>query len=348
VIEVLRPGLCDLVMDDGRHACEHLGVPVGGAADRLALTAANRLVGNPDTAAGLEITMSGPTLVFPEGGVVALTGARFAATRSSGAALAWNETLILACGEQLLLGHVQAGCRCWLAVRGGLAVPEVMGSRSTFLPSGFGGKAGRALRAGDVLVCGEQGGEACWLCYKPHAPDRMSPLRVIPGPQAGRFTDAGLAAFFTGAYRVDSTSDRRGLRLMGVPVAASGGGEPPSQAVLPGAVQIPPDGQPIVLGWDGPVTGGYPVIAGVIAADLGRLAQLLPGDPVRFVTETPEAAQAEWRARWAAMECGLMECRRSGRGKCNAQARGQGTEKGALSTGFCPPDSVPCPLTRQT
>jgi biotin-dependent carboxylase-like uncharacterized protein len=348
VIEVLRPGLCDLVMDDGRHAFAHLGVPVGGAADRLALTAANRLVGNPDMAAGLEITLSGPTLVFPEGGVVALTGARFAASRSSEAALDWNETLILARGEHLSLGHAQTGCRCWLAVRGGLAVPRIMGSRSTFLPSGFGGKEGRTLRAGDVLVCGVQGGEACLLRYKPHALDLMSPLRVIPGPQTGHFTDVGLAAFFAGPYRVDSASDRRGLRLMGVPVAALDGGELPSQGVLPGAVQIPPDGQPIVLGWDGPVTGGYPVIAGVIAADLGRLAQLLPGDSVRFVTETPEAAQAEWRARWAVLECETGD-RGQGTGDRGQGTgdRGQGTEACAARLFFCLLSSVICPLNRQ-
>jgi allophanate hydrolase subunit 2 len=142
MIEVLRAGLCDLVMDQGRFGYGALGVPVGGAADPAALAAANRLVGNAAGLAGLEITLAGPVLRFPAGGMVALTGARFAATRSSGAKVAWNQTLVLAAGETLTLERVEAGCRCWLAVGGGLAVPLVMDSRSTFLPAGFGCKRG--------------------------------------------------------------------------------------------------------------------------------------------------------------------------------------------------------------
>jgi allophanate hydrolase subunit 2 len=120
---------------------------------------------------------------------------------------------------------------------------------------------------------------------------------VVTGPQAGLFDDAGLAAFFAGTYRVDPTSDRRGLRLAG-PAVTHGRIELPSQGVLPGAIQVPPDGRPIILGWDGPVTGGYPVIAGVIAADMPRLAQLRPGDAVRFMTIELEAARARALAPW--------------------------------------------------
>ena len=292
MIEVVRAGLLDLVMDAGRIGYAHLGVPVGGAADRCALAAANRLVGNPDTAAGLELILAGPVLAFPDGGVVALIGAPFAATRTSGVPVVWNKTLILAREEVLALGRVESGCRCWLAVRGGLALPKVMGSISTFLPGGFGGLAGRALRAGDRLPCGQAEGGARMRRQRPAPLDPAAPLRVIAGPQAAQFGDAALAAFFAGTWRVDGASDRRGLRLTGARVAQDGGGEMPSQAVLPGVVQIPPDGQPLVLGWDGPVTGGYPVIAGVISADLARLAQLKPGDSVRFETAGVEAARA--------------------------------------------------------
>jgi len=154
MIEVLRAGLCDLVMDQGRFGYGALGVPVGGAADPAALAAANRLVGNGTDAAGLEISLAGPVLRFPAGGVVALSGARFAASRSSSATVAWNQTWVLAAGETLALERAEAGSRCWLAVGGGLAVPQVMGSRSTFLPAGFGGFQGRALQAGDVLATG--------------------------------------------------------------------------------------------------------------------------------------------------------------------------------------------------
>ena len=301
MIEVLRPGLCDLVMDLGRPGRGALGVPAGGAADPAALAAANRLVGNDASAAGLEISLSGPRLQFPLGGVAALTGARFAASRSSGAPVAWNETLVLAAGEALTLDRPEAGCRCWLALRGGLVVPQVMGSRSTFLPSGFGGHCGRPLQAGDVLRCGTPAEDMRLLRASPPTGEADGSLRVVAGPQAGQFDDAGLAAFFGSAYRVDSASDRRGLRLTGAPVSHRRA-EQPSQGVLPGAIQVPPDAQPIILGWDGPVTGGYPVIAGVISADMPRLAQLKPGDAIRFVTIEVEAARALAALSWEIKE----------------------------------------------
>lgn len=297
MIEVLSAGLCDLVMDQGRSGRGALGVPVGGAADSSALGAANRLVGNDAAVAGLEITLKGPSLRFPRGGVVALAGARFAATRSSGTAVGWGETLVLAAGETLNLEQVETGCRCWLALRGGLAVPPVMGSRSTFLPAGFGGYRGRALRAGDVLASGAQVGAVRLLRARVPFIERDEPLRVVAGPQVGLFEDAGLLAFFTGNYRVAAASDRRGLRLDG-PAVSYARAEVPSQGVLPGAVQVPPDGRPIVLGWDGPVTGGYPVIAGVIAADMAKLAQLRPGDAVRFATIELERARALATEQW--------------------------------------------------
>lgn len=296
VIAVRRAGMCDLVVDLGRPGFAHLGVPRGGAADPWAMEAANRLVGNEVAAAGLEIIGAGPALQFQSGGVAALTGARFAASRDNGAAVSWNETLVLHAGETLDLGQALEGFRCWLALRGGLAVPQVMGSRSTFLPAGFGGQQGRALRAGDTLTLGPAAGELRRLRARSPFTGR-SCLRVVTGPEAGRFDDAGLAAFFAGTYRVEAASDRRGLRLSGAAVI-NARTDMRSQGVLPGAVQVPPDGQPIILGWDGPVTGGYPVIAGVITADWPRLAQLKPGDEVCFATVEPEAAQALAATDW--------------------------------------------------
>lgn len=303
MIEVLRAGMCDLVMDQGRPGWGALGVPVGGAADPSALAAANCLVGNDATAAGLEITLSGPALRFPAGGVVALTGARFAAARSSGARVAWNETLVLMAGETLTLGQAKDGCRCWLALGGGLALAPVMGSRSTFLPAGFGGQAGRPLQAGDALPCGAAAGEARLLRAHPPSHEAAVCLRVLAGPQTGFFDDAGLTAFFDARYRVGPASDRRGLRLTG-PAVTHTRVELPSQGVLPGVVQVPPDGQPIILGWDGPVTGGYPVIAGVIAADWPLLAQLKPGDAVGFTTVEADEARALAADRWKIKEIG--------------------------------------------
>ena len=297
VVEILRAGLCDLVVDQGRTGYEHLGVPRGGAADPAALAVANRLVGNDATAAGLELAYSGPALRFPQGGTAAISGACFTATRSSGSGVRWNETLVLEPGEILDLGAVREGCRCWLAIRGGLEVPVMMESRSTFLPAGFGGLEGRALRRGDVLRLGEVvAAQRLLRAISPADPNDNS-LRVVAGPQASLFDDAGLAAFFSEPFRVASASDRRGLRLNGTALSRAGT-ELPSQGVLPGAVQVPPNGHPIILGWDGPVTGGYPVIAGVIRADWPRLAQLRPGDEVRFVTVELEAARALAEAEW--------------------------------------------------
>lgn len=296
-IEVERAGLCDLVVDQGRPGYAHLGVPLGGAADPRALATANRLVGNDMTAAGLEISFSGPALRFPSGGVVALIGARFVAGRSSAAPVAWSETLVLNAGEVLDLGAATGGCRCWLAIRGGVDVPEVMGSKSTFLPSGFGGYQGRALRNGDTLPLGGAASPLRLLRAEPPAIFGRDCLRVVAGPQSGLFDDLGLAAFFSARYRVARASDRRGVRLTG-PALKPARLELPSQGVLPGAVQVPPDGLPIILGWDGPVTGGYPVIAGVIAADWPRMAQLKPGDEVCFATVELEAARALAQADW--------------------------------------------------
>jgi len=290
-IEVLRPGLCDLVMDGGRPGWAAQGVPAGGAADRKALAVANALVGNPSGAAGLEIVGRGPHLYFPRGGIIALTGAPFRAARAAGLSAGWNQTLVLAAGEILRLEQPERGYRCWLAVRGGLAVVPVLGSASTLSQAGWGGHQGRPLRTGDVLHTGEACGGVRLLRARQPAGLDAGDLRAVAGPQTDAFTDAGLAAFFGGCFRVDPASDRRGIRLAGPPIAGRGV-EQPTQGVLPGAIQVPPDGQPIILGWDGPVTGGYPVIATVIAADLARLAQLRPGVAVRFATVSVEAARA--------------------------------------------------------
>jgi allophanate hydrolase subunit 2 len=173
-----------------------------------------------------------------------------------------------------------------------------MGSRSTFLPGAFGGYLGRPLRSGDALAIGEGFGEMHLL--RASAPSRDAgdtPLRVVAGPQARQFGNDGLAAFFGGRFRVTAASDRRGLRLTG-PVVTHAAAELLSQGVLPGAVQVPPDGQPIILGWDGPVTGGYPVIAAVISADLPRMAQLRPGDSLGFSTIEIEVARSLASPRW--------------------------------------------------
>ena len=287
MIEVLRAGACDLVIDLGRPGWGAQGVPAGGAADPEALAAANALVGNALDAAGLEFAIVGPRLRFPRGATVALTGATARAT-CAGGAVPGSQTLVLGAGETLEIGPLVSGSRCWLAVAGGIDVEPVLGSASTFLPGGFGGCEGRRLRAGDTLAVKDA--EPDVRLRRAYAPPQTACLRVIPGPQLAYAEEAGIVAFFKSGYRV-TECDRRGIRLSG-PTVGMRGSDGRSQGVLPGAVQVPPDAQPIILGWDGPVTGGYPVIATVASADWAALAQLRAGDAVRFTTVDVEAARA--------------------------------------------------------
>jgi biotin-dependent carboxylase-like uncharacterized protein len=297
MIEVVRAGLLDLVMDLGRPGFRAQGVPAGGAADAPALTLANRLVGNADGAAGLELLLQGPVLCFPRGGRIALAGADMGA-RLDGVPVSMGQAREIPPGGTLELGLAEAGLRTYLAVAGEIQAPAVLGSRSTFLPGGFGGWQGRALRTGDLLPIGcpaamRTGGHA-------HAARASGGLRILPGPQLASFGDNALHALAEAAFCLSTDSNRLGLRLSG-PALDYAGGELLSQAVLPGTIQVPPDGQAIILGWDGPVTGGYPVIAGIVAADLHRLAQLRPGDKLDFQFITPGEARAAWHRHQASL-----------------------------------------------
>ena len=300
---VQAAGAFDVVQDLGRPGYAHLGVPQGGAADPGALIQGNRLVGNSLTSAGLEVTLKGPVLAFPEGAIVALTGADMGAVRDSGLAAPRYQTLWLHPGEVLRLGAARSGCRAYVAFAGGIATEPVLQSRATFVAGAFGGLGGRPLRAGDRLPLGPPSFPPPNARLPLPAPENVA--RVIPGPQGAAFDDAALLHFYGGEFCISPLSSRSGLRLDGPRLAAPGGGEGPSQALLPGAVQVPPDGRPIVLGWDGPVTGGYPVIAGVISADLPLLAQLAPGSRISFRAVTLEEARHAWRARLAQWEAPL-------------------------------------------
>jgi biotin-dependent carboxylase-like uncharacterized protein len=290
MIEVVRPGLLDLVMDLGRPGFRAQGVPEGGAADAAALVLANRLVGNVDQAAGLELLLRGPALRFPHGARLALAGAPMPA-RVDGQKVGVGQLIDVEPGGELELGMAETGLRTYLAVAGGIAVPPLMGSCATFLPGGFGGWQGRALKAGDVLPLGKAAAapRAGWVPARPP----QTEIRVLAGPQLGGFVDAAIKSLVTAEFVVIADANRLGLRLLG-PALEYEGTELASQAVLPGAIQVPPDGQAIILGWDGPVTGGYPVMGGVIAADLPLLAQARPGERLRFRFVTPEAARLAW------------------------------------------------------
>ncbi len=300
-LEVIEPGLLTTVQDLGRRGYERFGVPVAGAMDGYALRAANGLVGNPWDAAGLEMTLAGPTLQAAQSGLIAVTGADLG-LRVQGRKMPLWTALYVRRGWRISFDGRRGGCRAYLAVAGGIAVPPIMGSRATYLRGGFGGYQGRALRAGDVLPVGEP---ACSpvdragvrLADDIRPPYSDAPLvEVVLGPQDDRFTKEGIATFLASEYTVGATSDRMGYRLEGPAIAHKTGADIVSDGIVLGAVQVPANGQPIVMMVDRQTTGGYTKIATVVSADIPLLAQCLPGGSrVRFRATTVEAAQARYR-----------------------------------------------------
>jgi biotin-dependent carboxylase-like uncharacterized protein len=283
-IEVVEPGPLTSVQDAvGRDRWRHLGVPQGGATDPWSARFANRLVGNPDDAAVLEMTMAGAALRFAAPATIALVGRLDA--HVDGLPLPPLIARAVRAGAMLKVGSGD-GARAWLAVRGGIEVPAVLGSRSTDLRSGFGGVEGRPLRAGDRVRVGRASDGHAGRWVGRHA--KEAPVRVVEGLHPGD----GLAELLAGEYRAGLDADRSGVRLDGPPLP---GGEVPSVGLPVGAIQVPPDGRPIVMLADRPVTGGYRVPAVVVTADIGRIAQLRPGDPVRFVRVSLDEARAAWR-----------------------------------------------------
>jgi biotin-dependent carboxylase-like uncharacterized protein len=275
-IVVRAPGLLTTVQDLGRFGYGPLGVSPCGAADPVALRLGNRLLGNADSAPALEMTLLGGTFHFPEGAIVAVTGSDF------GVPL-WASQELAPC-QTLVFGPTRSGARCYLCVRGGLAVPLFLGSASTQFAAGI----GKPLRAGDVLAIADStaGFRPCAVADPPIL---RKVLRVTAGPQADWF-----AADLSGAeYRVTEDSNRTGLRLEGPPLGQLEPGRTMiTEGVSLGAVQVPPGGQPILLFVDQQTTGGYPKIANVIAADLASVGQLRPRDTVRFEPVSPADARA--------------------------------------------------------
>jgi antagonist of KipI len=292
-IEVFEPGLLTSVQDAvGRRAWRHLGVPAGGAADPWAARLANRLVGNADAAPVLEMTLLGPTLRCDAPVLVALAG-RLEATVDGLPWPAFTSRRVRA-GSVVRVADGE-DARGYLAVGGGLVVEAVLGSASTDLRTGFGGIDGRALGEGDRLRTVEPG-TAVPLRWTGELP--TGPIRIVDGPHADRTSPNAITGR---AWHVSPRSDRTGVRLDGPPVRA-GGDEVPSIGLPAGAIQLPPDGQPIVALADRPVTGGYPVPAVVIGADIGRVARLRPGDELRFASVSLEAARQALRKAEQALE----------------------------------------------
>ena len=284
---VVEPGALTTVQDAvGRRGWRHLGVPIGGAVDRWSARLANLLVGNAEGAALLELTLTGPTLAFTRPATVALVGDLDAT--ADGLPLPSGSARVLHPGSEVRVGGGREG-RAWLAVGGGIDVPVVLGSRSTDLRSGFGGLEGRPLRSGDRLIGAPRGPDPG---YRWTGSVMDGPIRVVPGPHEDRVPPGALAST---VWRIGGQADRTGVRLHGPPIEASGA-EVPSMGLPEGAIQLPPDGTPIVMLADRPVTGGYPVPWVVIGADVGRIARLRPGDPVTFATVSVEEARGAWLA----------------------------------------------------
>jgi len=282
-IEVIEPGAMTTVQDLGRPGHESSGVSPGGAVDRQALRIANLLVGNDAGAAALEICMSGPILKFHHETVVALAGASGKSQR-------------VAAGETVDFSKLPGGVRACLAVAGGLCVPSLLDSLATDLRAGFGGHCGRALQAGDRLAIGQAGEIPRCGAWHVGRPERLSEieLRFLPGVQQHWFTDEARRRFRTEAYQLTPRADRMGVRLAGVGLELNEPREMISQPVACGSVQVPPDGQPIVLLAERQTIGGYPQIGQVISVDLPRLARAWPGTAVRFREVNEEEARDLW------------------------------------------------------
>jgi biotin-dependent carboxylase-like uncharacterized protein len=279
VIEVLEPGGLLTVQDLGRRGWAHLGVPPSGAADPGALRLANRLVGNDEGAPALELTLRGPMLRFAGDAVIALAGAPVDA-RAGRRELAMHATETVRAGEELRIGTARAGLRTYLAVRGGIAAESVLGSAATDVLTGLGPEP---LGKGARLTLGDFARDWPGATAAPVAALAPDPvLGVLAGPRDDWFAAGALDALCGERWEVSSSSNRVGVRLEGPPLERTRTDELPSEGMLAGALQVPPSGKPILLLADHPTTGGYPVIAVVVAADVARAGQLRPGDGVRF------------------------------------------------------------------
>lgn len=293
-VRVIKPGMLTTVQDLGRPGLGTMGISSSGAADPVSLRIGNRLMGNPENAAALEMTLMGGHFLFSEKTMFAVTGADFSAAIGRNRVPQYLSVPINA-GEILELGTCFERARGYLCVQGGFDVPEFLGSRSTHLLSGHGGFQGRALGKGDVIKIGE--------CAPDFRPKRLSALghtnlvernvfRVNKGPQWDLFSDSARLAFFGQTYRVTEVADRTGIRLDGTSLELVPGQDMLTEGVSLGALQIPRDGKPIILFVEQQTTGGYPKIANVIGADLYRVGQLRPRDEVRFELISLEEARS--------------------------------------------------------
>jgi len=294
VLEVIQPGPLTTVQDLGRFGYQQYGVPTSGALDNYAFRIGNFLVGNEEGAASLEITLFGCQLRTLQDTKVAITGADLTATINGEPAPAWKSLLIKS-GDVLSFPRLNSGCRAYLAIAGGIDVPEVMKSASTYIKASIGGLSGRPLRQGDVLrdkaVTASSAAARIPSEYIPVYGNQIT-FRVVLGPQDDCFTEEGIGTFLNSEYTVTTQADRMGYRLEGPRIQHREGADIISDGIPLGAIQVPGDGLPIILLADRQTTGGYTKIATVISVDIPKVAQAKPADKIKFQQVTEEQAVA--------------------------------------------------------
>ncbi|WP_035187503.1 biotin-dependent carboxyltransferase family protein [Alteribacter aurantiacus] len=302
-LAVLKPGLLTTVQDLGREGYQQFGLGTSGAMDSYALQVANVLVGNWRDEAALELTAAGPTLRAEEDMVVAFTGANMLPSINGEPVSMWKSYAVFK-GDDIRFGSAVNGVRAYMSVRGGVDVPVVMGSKSTAVRANIGGFNGRGLKKNDRLPIGKSEGALTVhtgrKVLSEHIPDygKSVCVRVVMGPQQEAFEEEALELFLNTDYRVTPESDRMGYRLKGAKPLChrpSVGADIYSDAIAPGAIQVPGDGQPIILLADRQTTGGYTKIATVISVDLWKVAQLPPGGTISFEAVDVKSAQKLWR-----------------------------------------------------
>jgi antagonist of KipI len=302
MIQVLQPGMFTTVQDLGRYGYGPLGVSPSGAADPISLRIGNLLLGNPESAPALEMTLLGGKFVFPEGALIALTGSDF------GASIPMYTATVIAPGGRLDVGPTKSGARCYLSVHGGIATKPLLGSASTHILSGLGGFEGRPLKKGDVLPVGPAH-EVRPKTIVPEALAKLQPrkvLRATIAPQTAWFSENSVRLFYQSVWQVTEESNRMGLRLDGPELETPQHGHMISEGVSLGAIQIPAGGRPIILFVEQQTTGGYPKIANIISADLSSVGQLRPRDQIRFEHVTPDVARILAQEQVALLRSGVL------------------------------------------
>ncbi|MGZ5233462.1 MAG: 5-oxoprolinase subunit C family protein, partial [Burkholderiales bacterium] len=283
MIVILDGGPQTTVQDLGRFGQLRYGIPPSGPVDGYAFVLANRLVGNSDSAAALECTVMGARFQVHVACAIAITGAEMPVTINGSEAPRWNSVMVKS-GDVIKLGAARAGVRTYIAFSGGVNVPAILGSRSTYLRGGLGGLEGRALRKHDRVSLLPAPLPRTWRVAADRVPDYSTEpeIRVVLGPQTDRFSESGIAAFLNNSYEMLPQSDRMGARLRGERVSHRRGHDIISDGIALGSVQVAGDGQPIILLVDRQSTGGYTKLATVCSFDIGRVGQVKPGRSLRF------------------------------------------------------------------